>query len=59
MDETINERIDYLISHLMVFYKGAISYGEFQKMPYPEILKLNKFAERINKERERAAKNGV
>lgn len=43
----------------MVFYKGALPYNELQGMPYPEILKLNEFAERINKERERAAKNGV
>lgn len=59
MDEEIDARIDYIIAHLMVFYKGALSYTELQEMPYPEIFKLNKFAERINKERERAAKNGI
>jgi len=59
MDEQIDEKIDYIIAHLMVFYKGALSYKQLQEMPYPEILKLNEFAQRINKERERAAKNGI
>lgn len=59
MDEQIDEQIDYIIAHLMVFYKGALSYSELQEMPYPEILRLNEFAGRINKERERAVKNGI
>jgi hypothetical protein len=48
-----------MIANLMVFYKGGLSYTELQNMPLPEVYKLNKFAERINKERERAMKNGV
>ena len=59
MDEELGTKIDYIIAHLMVFYKGSLSYSQLQGMPYPEILKLNEFAERINKERERATKNGI
>ena len=59
MGEQFYEEVDYIIAHLMVFYKGALSYSELQAMPYPELLKLNEFAERINKERERASKNGI
>lgn len=43
----------------MVFYKGGLSYTELQNMPIPEVLKLNNFAQRINKDQERAAKNGI
>jgi len=58
MDGKFTEDIDYIIAHLMVFYKGALSYSELNEMPYPEILKLNHFADRINKARERAIKRG-
>ena len=42
----------------MVFYKGALSYSELNEMPYPRILKLNHFAQRINRERDKLAKRG-
>jgi len=45
-----------MIANLMKFYEGAVSYEAFQAMPYPDILKLNEFAERINKETERNIK---
>ena len=56
MDEEISSKIDWVIPNLMVFYKGALSYNDLQIMPYPDILKLNDYAQRINKERERALK---
>jgi len=34
----------------MVFYKGAITYNDFEVMPLPEILNLKTGAEKINKE---------
>lgn len=36
----------------MVYYKGSISYNEFQNMPIPEILKLQEYAEKINKKQQ-------
>jgi len=50
MDETDDEVIGYLIANLMVFYKGAISYKELINMPIPELLELQKYAEKINRE---------
>jgi hypothetical protein len=43
----------------MIFYKGSMSYETLQNMPIPELLRWQKYAAKINKERERAAKNGV
>lgn len=40
----------------MVFYKGSISYKEFKKMPYAEILDLQKNANKIEEEIKRAHK---
>jgi hypothetical protein len=36
----------------MVYYKGAVTYKEFQNMPIPEILKLQEYAEKINKKQQ-------
>jgi hypothetical protein len=43
----------------MVFYEGGLSYTELQEMPLPNVFRLQEFAVRINKERERAMKNGI
>lgn len=43
----------------MVFYKGGLSYTELQNMPLPDVFRLQDYAVKINKERERAAKNGI
>lgn len=43
----------------MVFYKGALTYNDLNKMPIPEILKLNNLAYRINKERADAEKSAM
>lgn len=56
MDESSAEEIDYIISNLMVFYKGALSYETLQNMPLPEIYQLNLHAGRISKEIEKASK---
>jgi len=53
MDEESNESLDYLISCLMVFYKGALSYTDLQSMPIPELYQLNAHAAKINKEIEK------
>lgn len=45
-----------MIANLMIFYKGGLSYTELQSMPLPNIFRLQEFAARINKERERANK---
>lgn len=42
----------------MVFYKGAISYKELREMPIPEIINLQEYADKINKEIKKASKNG-
>jgi len=34
----------------MVFYKGAVTYKDFQEMPIVEFINLKRNAERINKE---------
>ncbi len=45
-----------MIANLMVFYKGAISYKEFQEMPINDLIDLNNFAQKINREQEKEMK---
>ena len=59
MDEEIGERIDFLIANLMVYYKGAISYKDFQEMSYADILKHERYASQINQAREREIKKSM
>lgn len=37
----------------MVFYKGAVSYNDLQSMPLPELFKLQEFAVKIAKSRDK------
>jgi len=39
-----------------VFYKGGLSYTEAQNISIPELMRLEKMADKINRERERANK---
>ncbi len=45
-----------MIANLMVFYKGGFSYSELQDMPLPDVFRWQKYAIKINKERQREAK---
>jgi hypothetical protein len=40
----------------MVFYKGAVSYKDFESMTIPEIINLRNHADKINKEIDKAHK---
>jgi len=59
MDETDDETLGYLIANLMVFYEGAISYSELKEMPLPELIELQRYAERINREIEYETKRRI
>lgn len=41
---------------MMVFYKGSISYNEFQEMPINDLIDLNNFAQKISSEHEKEMK---
>jgi hypothetical protein len=43
----------------MVFYKGAVSYGDLNEMPLDEVLQLNHFASKINKAQEYESKKAM
>ena len=47
-----------LITNLMTFYDGAVSYTELRYMPAPELVDLLGQTERIAAEQERAMKRG-
>lgn len=49
-------KIDYLIANLMVFYKGAVDYNSLNSMPLDELLQLNDFADKINRDIEQSSK---
>lgn len=56
MDESTEKQIGLQIAHLMVFYKGAISYKELRDMSIIELKELNEYAEQINNEIDRRIK---
>lgn len=43
----------------MVFYKGALQYETLMAMPMDKLIDLNDDADKMIKEAERKAKNGV
>lgn len=51
-----DDKIDYMIATLMVFYKGSLSYDRLMSLPIPKLRSLCEYAVKINKEQERAAK---
>lgn len=53
MDETGSEDISYLISKLIRFYKGGISYHDFFNMPLARLYQFARHCKDMLKEEER------
>jgi hypothetical protein len=51
MDE--DSRLESLICNLAYFYKGSASFEWLENQPIPKLLKLQKEAEKINKQLEK------
>lgn len=56
MDE--NLRLESIISDLAYFYKGAASFDWLESQPIPKLIRLNKEAQRINKQMQPKDNNG-
>ena len=57
MDDASDEEVEFLIADLAVFYKGAVTFSELEHMPLSKVYRLNKYADKMNKEIERQAKH--